>query len=86
LFYGGEGVSAFVHVFPWVFSAILAAQCEVIDFSFYLTKPAYCWAATLFLINGYAVPGIFILSSTESKRALREAHRAVIDVANLLPA
>jgi hypothetical protein len=34
LYYGGAGVVAFVHVFPWAFDLILSAQAEVIDFSF----------------------------------------------------
>jgi hypothetical protein len=80
LFYQGPGVLAFTHVFPWAFSAILAAQFEVIDFSFCLAKPVYCWAVVLFVVFSYAVATMFMLSPSESK-AIRAAHVALIDAA-----
>jgi hypothetical protein len=61
---------------------VLHAQAEVIDFSFYVTEPAYAWAACQFLVNGYAVPGIPVLSPTESKRAIVEAHAALFAAAD----
>jgi hypothetical protein len=60
------------------------AQVEVIDFSFYVTEPAYAWAAMQFIVNGYAIPGILVLSPTESKRAIVEAHSALFAAANLI--
>jgi hypothetical protein len=63
---------------PWAFDAILHAQCEVIDFSFKVTRPAFFYSAMLFLVGGFSIPCMFVLAPTESKRPLREARQALL--------
>ena len=55
----------------------------MIDFSFYVTEPAYACAAMQFIVNGYAIPGILVCEWLEVwKRRVVAAHdKELADIA-----